>query len=73
MQENLTEIEYEVLKYVVRGLSNSEVAKRMFITEHTVKAHMTDIMLKLNVKSRTGATFVALTQHLIKEEDLYWE
>ena len=71
MQENLTDIEYEVLKYVVRGLSNSEVAKRMCITEHTVKAHMTDIMLKLNVTSRTGATFVALTQHLIKENDLY--
>ena len=69
--DSLTEREYEVLKFAVRGMPNCEVAKKIFITEHTVKAHMTSIMKKLRVTNRTGAAFVALTNNIIKDEDLY--
>ena len=69
--ERLTEREYEVLKFAIRGMPNCEVAKKTFITEHTVKAHMTSIMKKLEVTNRTAAAFIALTNHLIKDEDLH--
>ena len=58
-QENPTEKELEVLSLLGLGFSNKEIAENMCITEHTVKAHLTNIYKKLGVKNRTTAALVA--------------
>lgn len=55
----LTEREIEVLKLVILGYSNNEIGKKLFITNHTVKAHLTQIYKKLGVTNRTSAAIKA--------------
>ncbi|MBN1832445.1 MAG: hypothetical protein JW896_10065 [Deltaproteobacteria bacterium] len=51
---NLTNRETEIVSYVVRGYRNAEIAERLFISEGTVKNHLSNIFEKANVKNRTG-------------------
>ena len=62
---NLTQREYEVLKLVVEGLSNHEIAEELTISEHTAKAHVCNIIQKLVVDDRTQAAVKALKEGLI--------
>lgn len=62
---NLTEREYEVLKLVVDGLSNSEIANTLTISEHTAKAHVCNIIQKLVVDDRTQAAVKAIKEGLV--------
>ncbi len=62
---NLTQREYEVLKLVVDGLSNSEIADALTISEHTAKAHVCNIIQKLVVDDRTQAAVKALKEGLV--------
>ena len=62
---NLTQIEYEVLKLVVDGLSNNEIAQELTISEHTAKAHVCNIIQKLVVDDRTQAAVKALKEGLV--------
>ncbi|RAI12962.1 MAG: DNA-binding response regulator [Candidatus Melainabacteria bacterium] len=62
---NLTQREYEVLKLVVDGKSNSEIAKDLTISEHTAKAHVCNIIQKLVVDDRTQAAVKALREGLV--------
>jgi DNA-binding NarL/FixJ family response regulator len=55
MLENLTPRELEVLELVAEGLSNKLIAARLGISEHTAKFHVTAIMTKLGVQTRTEA------------------
>ncbi|MGG7078446.1 response regulator transcription factor [Clostridium sardiniense] len=48
----LTYREREVLEKVMKGLSNKEISKELYITEHTIKKHITSILSKLNMKNR---------------------
>ncbi|MBW4505776.1 MAG: response regulator transcription factor [Scytonematopsis contorta HA4267-MV1] len=57
---HLTEREHEVLNWLVQGASNEQIAKHLFITVATVKAHLTAIFEKLGVTSRTQAIVKAL-------------
>lgn len=52
---SLSKREEEVLLWVLQGLSNKEIANKLFISEHTVKNHMTSILNKLNVTDRNQA------------------
>lgn len=52
IREGLSNREAEVAELVTQGLSNKEVANRLFVTEKTVKFHLTNIYKKMNVKSR---------------------
>jgi DNA-binding NarL/FixJ family response regulator len=52
--------EVEVLSKVAEGLSNKEIAARLFISEYTVKAHLKTILLKLGANDRTHAVMIAL-------------
>ena len=54
---NLTQREYEVLKLVVDGKSNQQIADTLTISEHTAKAHVCNIIQKLVVDDRTQAGF----------------
>ncbi|MEI7473849.1 MAG: response regulator transcription factor [bacterium] len=62
---NLTEREYEVLKLVVDGQSNNDIAKTLNISEHTAKAHVCSIIQKLVVDDRTQAAVKALKDGLV--------
>ncbi len=62
---NLTEREYEVLKLVVDGKSNLEIAKILNISEHTSKAHVCNIIQKLVVDDRTQAAVKAIKEGLV--------
>ncbi len=62
---NLTQREYEVLKLVVDGKSNSQIAKELTISEHTAKAHVCNIIQKLVVDDRTQAAVKALKEGLV--------
>ncbi len=62
---NLTQREYEVLKLVVDGLSNHEIAEELTISEHTAKAHVCNIIQKLVVDDRTQAAVKALKEGLV--------
>lgn len=63
-QEKIKEIglsvrEYEVLIEITKGLSNKEIAERLFISENTIKTHVSNVLLKLNAKRRTQAIQIA--------------
>ncbi len=62
---DLSERENEVLYWLVQGASNDEVAKQLYISVATVKAHLTNIFLKLQVTSRTQAIVAAIKMNLV--------
>ncbi len=62
---NLTEREYEVLKLLVDGKSNKQIADELLISEHTAKAHVCNIIQKLLVDDRTQAAVKALKDGLV--------
>lgn len=64
-QGRLTERELEVLRQVAAGQSNRRVAAELCISEETVKAHMKNILGKLNANDRTHAVTIALKRGII--------
>lgn len=60
----LTDRELEVLKYVVMGKNNNEIAKELIISTHTVKAHVCSILEKLSVSDRVQAAVKAVKEGL---------
>jgi NarL family two-component system response regulator LiaR len=61
-EEPLTDREIEVLRLVAHGLSNQEIADRFVISERTVRTHVSSILAKLHLASRTQAALYALRQ-----------
>lgn len=66
LHDDLTNRELEVLLLIAEGLSNQEIADRLFITVKTVKTHVSNILSKLEVSDRTQATIYAFKHNLIK-------
>lgn len=62
---NISQREMEVLQLMAAGLSNQEIADTLFISQHTVKSHGSNLFSKLNVKRRTQAVQKARYLHLI--------
>ncbi len=62
---NLTEREYEVLKLIVDGKSNQEIASILKISEHTAKAHVCSIIQKMLVDDRTQVAVKAIKENLV--------
>lgn len=62
---NLTQREYEVLKLIVDGKSNNDIANELCISEHTAKAHVCNIIQKLVVDDRTQAAVKALKEGIV--------
>ena len=61
----LTEREREVLSLLVKGMSNNEIADRLVVSRSTVKFHVSSILSKLGVSSRTEAVALALNNKLV--------
>ena len=68
--EELTEREAEVLRLVARGHANKQIASSLFVSEKTVKAHVSSILMKLGVQSRTQAALHAVRTGLVGTEEL---
>jgi DNA-binding NarL/FixJ family response regulator len=66
---SLTDREMEVVTLVTRGLSNKEIAQELFLSEGTVKAHVSRVMSKLGVDRRTDLVRHALSSGLVAMDD----
>lgn len=62
----LTDREIEVLRLIARGLNNADIADRLFLSEGTVRNHVSAILAKLGVSDRTRAAIIAI-QHGLSE------
>jgi NarL family two-component system response regulator LiaR len=67
--EPLTEREVEVLRLVARGLNNQRIADQLVISEATVRTHVSNILSKLHLASRTQAALYALQTGLASLDD----
>jgi DNA-binding NarL/FixJ family response regulator len=64
--EQLTKRELDVLKEIARGKSNKEIASTLFITEKTVKTHVSNLLAKLELADRTQAALFAVKNQLVE-------
>ena len=55
----LSNREYEVLEQIAQGLSNKEIANKLFVSESTVKTHVSNLFIKLDAQRRTQAIQIA--------------
>ena len=63
---DLTDREMDVLALMIEGLNNTEIAEKLFVSPSTIKSHVSHILAKLDVSSRTEAVAVAVRHHLVK-------
>ena len=68
--EALTDRETEVLKLLARGKANKQIADGLYVSEKTVKAHVSSILMKLGVQSRTQAALYAVRTGLVSIDEL---
>jgi two-component system NarL family response regulator len=64
-RSELTARELQVLKLIVKGMSNREIASALHITEGTVKIHVNNLLGKLGVSDRTQAATTALQRGIV--------
>lgn len=62
----LTIRERKVIEFAAQGLDNKEIAKNLYISSHTVKAHIAAALRKLSASNRTNAVYKAVKQHIIE-------
>lgn len=67
---NLTDREYDVLKLLAEGNSNPQIAKKLCVTTHTVKAHIAAMYQKTGLHSRVLLAVRALRAGVLKAETL---
>jgi two-component system, NarL family, response regulator LiaR len=63
---DLTDREKDILKLMIEGIPNNEIAKRLVVSESTIKFHVSNILSKLSCSSRTEAVAIALKNNLVK-------
>jgi two-component system, NarL family, response regulator LiaR len=67
-EDGLTEREQEVLHLIADGRNNREIAEKLFISEKTVKTHVSNILGKLHLDDRTQAAIYALRHGLTADK-----
>jgi DNA-binding NarL/FixJ family response regulator len=65
----LSRRETEVLRLIAQGMSDREIASTLYISHHTVMRHVSHILTKLDVHSRSAATRIAVEQGLLSETE----
>ncbi len=65
MRESLTPRETDILKMIGRGYSNKDISKELELSEYTIKAHVSSLLSKLELSSRTQAALFSLKQGLV--------
>jgi DNA-binding CsgD family transcriptional regulator len=65
----LTTRELETLRWVAQGRTNAWIARKLWVTEQTVKFHLSNIYRKLGVANRTEASHYALVHDLFERDD----
>ena len=68
--KDLTERDLDVLRLVARGLTNADIAQRLFLTEGTVRNYVSQVLMKLGVTDRTQAAVIALRHGLVNLNEL---
>ncbi|WP_436499921.1 response regulator [Actinokineospora sp. HUAS TT18] len=66
--QSLSPREIEVLRLVAAGLSNQQIAQRLFVSQATIKSHLVHVFTKLDVDSRTAAVAAAVDRGLIRHQ-----
>jgi DNA-binding NarL/FixJ family response regulator len=66
--KKLNDRELEILSLMVKGLGNKKIAQELYMSEQTIKNHITSIFKKLDVKSRTNAVIYAIKKPSIFEK-----
>jgi DNA-binding NarL/FixJ family response regulator len=67
--DELSPRELDVLRLLARGLSNADIAQRLYLSEGTVRNYVSAILAKLDVSDRTQAAVLALRHGLVGEND----
>ncbi len=71
LEDLLSPSQLSVLKYVAVGYTNNQIAAKLFVSEATVKAHVKEIISRLNVTNRLQAAMIAANFLKISEKDIY--
>ena len=67
---DLSEREKTIVKYVAAGMTNKEIADKLFLSAHTVITHRKNIGRKLNIKSASGLTVYAIVSNIISIDEI---
>lgn len=68
--DSLSDREKEIIRLVALGLSNKEIAERLFLSVHTVTTHRRNVSSKLDIHSPAALTIYAIINHIVRPEDL---
>lgn len=69
-REPISQREKEIIALVAKGMTNKEIADKLFLSVHTVITHRRNIARKLEIHSATGLTIYAIVNHLVELDDI---
>ncbi len=69
-EKTLSQREKEIVSYVVKGFTNTQIAEKLFLSRHTVITHRRNIAAKIQVHSSAGLTVYAIMNKLVKLEEI---
>lgn len=61
----LSQLDLEICKYIAEGKKNIEIARILFLSEHTIKSHVSDIILALGAVNRTQVAYILGKENII--------